>query len=199
MLFIDGFEKTAISVKSTAKLIRKVPAAEAVAERAVKPIGMARRSGEYIRKSLRESAESIQRGAEKGIRQKKKVPGETFAEIQVRKLHKKEEKRLRDVAKAKKKGEKPPEGRPLLSGDIEDVRKGSKKKVMERYQLGKEKAKQRARGPSFAMRHPLITAGGGLLAGKAIFGEKAPPTPGPHVSYPTEQYAGQGTMGQGYY
>lgn len=59
---------------------------------------------------------------------------------------------------------------PLLSGEKEQIRKKAPGIVKERAKNIKRITKGQAAGPSFAHRHPLMTAGAGLAAGKYMLG-----------------------------
>lgn len=172
-MFSEGFEKTA------AKVPFRASAAERFAERAARIVGKAKEKARELGTTLKRSRQAIRRGVEKGTRLKQRAAGEQFAEKHIAKLR-----------KARRR-----EGKALLSGEAEQIRRGAGEKVKQRL----KGIKDRPKGPSWAMRHPFLTAGGGLLAGKMIFGQKEPSAPPPTVVYPTEQYAGQGSVGPGYY
>ena len=84
-------------------------------------------------------------------------------------------------------------GKPVLTGEIQELYEKAPKAIEERA----KKIQSGKKGPSFAMRHPFVTGGAGLVAGKMIFGEKKPDAMPPAVQYPQNDPSAYG-MG-GYY
>lgn len=200
MAFTDGFTKTA-GVGSTAKAALKglvnlpVRAATGLAYGAGKLTRWGIHGGSEVGDWAVRSGKEVGRGAVKGYGQTGRMSisgrirperGETLQKAQERKLQK-------NIRGSKLKNYEAKEfkhapemndkelNRALMTGEKEQLRESN----LDRIKNRKGKIWEASKGPSWAVRHPFITAGAGLLAGKAIFGDKKE-EPQPQVIYPQQ-------------
>lgn len=178
-MFIQGFEKCAGLGGSIAKTVmhpsRTIGTAVGKTEKAVS------RGIKGVKEFVKERRRGFVRGYREGVAstegKKKPEAGETLFRSQMRKL--KSNARRKTPREFKHAPELQPKDRPVLTGD----RELAKNRALERIQARKQKIKEKSRGPSFAAKHPLLTGGAGLLAGKMIFDTKKEEAD-PQIVYP---------------
>lgn len=179
MAFNVGFEKNAGKVPRLPGTAFQ-DAVRGVGKAVAAPIKTMTESGRTVRKTIGQTAKSFSKGFEEG----KKVPrfsptgapkpdrGTALSTAQLKNRNK----QYRSEVRARKRGEDITP-KPVSEGEKTQIVKNAPKAI-------KERAKQIKRGPSFAVRHPLLTAGGGFLAGKAVFGGSEKKPEGPQIIYP---------------
>jgi phage FluMu protein gp41 len=82
-------------------------------------------------------------------------------------------------------------GLPPSAEQIQQMSEASRAGIRERAKslhAAKLKRLESEKGPSWAMRHPLVTAGAGALGYKAMFGQESAPEQRPQIIYPQQQY-----------
>ena len=172
-MFTDGFKKTASAPKPS--LVGE--AAHLVGRGAGVVARFAGKETKAVGKTLKESGKGFKQGF-RGVSPSghaKPERGSALAKVQARKISKGKE--LKHGPSSEKVKPFSPQTRKSM------LTRGAKEKMEKR----KEGIRSAARGPSWAMRHPLLTAGAGVVAGKAIFGEKKE-NPEPKILYPQAPY-----------
>ena len=193
-MFTQGFEKTASyktvehAVRGATEAVKKIPRNISPSTIAGKALGTAVRAPQEVAKKISEFAKKRSKkfteGYEKSVRPKsaQNPVGAGLAKAQEHKY----------LKQRRKNAELSLKHNPVVSGRAaisykerkEMLPEAAKGAVRARHEKMKAGSKERAKGPSFATTHPFITAGAGLIAGKAMFGAKPGEEQSPQIQYP---------------
>ena len=180
MSFLNGFEKEAGSLpgmggKITGRIIGE-------------PIAGLKRLGIGSGKFMKEFSSGVKKGVKESITPPKaNISGviRTAPEGSALGGHRLNKMKAAETAAIKARSEgHPVDIKPVMTGDKEKAYSDASKNVLERHQRMKDFKKKQGAGPSFASRHPYITAGGSFLAAKTIFEPKKEEDSRPAVLYP---------------